>query len=116
MRTARRVCDRYFKATSDADGAILLYIELIDETIALVQEFGWDDSAVYSSLYRAGEAAAKLVPQSNDRAALTSLRDRLNAWMDPKIRLHGCAEDAIGAILYAIDQRLGANTGGLLPH
>lgn len=106
MRIAFRVPDQYFKVTKDADGAMLLYIEIIEQVIGLMADFGWDSDPVYNALYRAGDSAAKVVPTSEDPAALATIRTRLTKWIEGDHDLHGSAEDAIGTILDAIDERV----------
>lgn len=77
MRAARRVGDQYLRATSDADGAIALYVEMVEAAMELSFEFGWDDDGFYDSIWRAAQAAEKHLPRASDAALLKELADRV---------------------------------------
>lgn len=83
MRAARRVGDQYLRASSDADGAIALYVEMVQAAMELSFEFGWDDDGFYDSICRVAQAAEKQLPRANDAVLLKELAVRVR-----KLREH----------------------------
>ncbi len=77
MRAARRVGDQYLRATSDVDGAIALYVEMVEAAMELSFEFGWDDHGFYESIWRVAQAAEKQAPRANDPVLLNELASRV---------------------------------------
>ncbi len=76
MRAARRVGDQYLRTTSDADGAIALYVEMVESAMELAFEFAWDDHGFYDSIDRAARAAKDQLPRACDGVLLNELSSR----------------------------------------
>lgn len=77
MKAARRVGDQYLRATSDADGAVALYVEMVEAGMELSFEFGWDDDGFYDSIWRVAQAAEKVLPRAGDAVLLGELAARV---------------------------------------
>ncbi|MFM9956999.1 MAG: hypothetical protein ACKVZJ_02910 [Phycisphaerales bacterium] len=82
--TARKVCADYYRATRDADGAVELYLTLIESAMAQSFEYGVDDGPFYDHLATACFAAAKLVPDCGSARIAREAAGRLeNLLQDP---------------------------------
>ena len=82
MRAARRIGDQYLRSTSDADGAIMLYVEVIEAAMELSCAFGLDDDGFYDSIWRTAQAAEKQLPSAGDGVLLEALARRVEALLD----------------------------------
>ncbi|MFN0131966.1 MAG: hypothetical protein ACKVW3_05475 [Phycisphaerales bacterium] len=102
MRAARRVGDQYLRATSDADGAIALYVEMVEAAMELSFEFGWDDDGFYDSIWRVAQAADKQLPQACDAMLLNELAVRVRSLLEHK-NFPGWGMDEV---LHALAERL----------
>ena len=106
LKEARRIGDQYLRSTSDADGAILLYMELIDAAMELSFEFGWDESAFYDSIDRAAGAVEEILPVAVDRSALREAAERVERLLKHKNFPGWGMDECLGSLADAMQIRV----------
>jgi hypothetical protein len=84
MRGARRICDQYLRSSFDIDGAIALYVEMVQSAMELAFDYCWDETSFYDSIARAAYAAQELVPGASDADLMQELADRVARLLENK--------------------------------
>lgn len=78
---ARKIVDRYYAVSADADGAIQLHGEMACVLLELECEFPGSDVPEYEAVFRAVERIGKLLPEATDLAALRELAETTKGLM-----------------------------------
>ncbi len=106
MRAARRVGDQYLRSTPDSDGAIALYVGMVEAAMELSFEFGWDDSGFYDSIDRAAQAAEKQLPQVGDAVLLGELAGRVRNLLAAENFPGWSMDDVVASLAEALEERV----------